>query len=320
MRLSALAVALCACAVQGAVRIPAHFADGMILQTNAEYGARAFINGFADPGELVTVTYNSLVMHTTADADGNWIIQTHSPDGNITVQGENGAAASANNVRGGDVFFCSGQSNMVFPMSLTLNATAEIATAADYPNFKLFTVPMTTAGAEERDVPVDPVKYPGQSQWIDTSPENIANFSAVCYMAVREIARQHTKSRPMGLIFSAWGGTRIEAWMSPRALKTCSDQGFVVPKGSNQNGASALWNAMVAPFSPVSVRAALWYQVRTAPALLHPRLNRLTEPPPLHPTTQPGRGQRRPGPEVCEPELQRRLLCLHDQCDGCRLA
>jgi hypothetical protein len=147
-------------------------------------------------------------------------------------------------------------------MSLTMNATEEMADAANYPNFKLFTVPLATAATEQKDTNI--TKHPGQGKWLTASPTTIKNFSAVCFMAVREIARLHTKKRPMGLIFSAWGGTRIEAWMSKNALGKCAPE-FPVPaltKKSPQNEASALWNAMAAPFAPVAVRTALWYQVR----------------------------------------------------------
>jgi len=144
-------------------------------------------------------------------------------------------------------------------MSLTQNSTAEIATAADYPSFKLFTVPMATAADPQFDINRS---IPGQAKWIQSSPANIANFSAVCYMAAREIADRHTGTRPVGLIFSAWGGTRIEAWMSPSALQVCAAKGFVVPAVSKspQNEPSALWNAMAAPLQQYAVRAALWYQ------------------------------------------------------------
>ena len=243
-------------AALGAVRMPAYFGDGMIVQTNGEYGARAFLNGMAAPGEQVTVKAGT-VYHTQADASGAWDVQLLAPKGTITVSGESGPSIVAADVQSGDVFFCSGQSNMVFPMSLTLNASAEMNTTVDYPNFKLFTVPQRTAATPQFDLDRT---VPGQAKWIDATPTTIANFSAVCYMAVREIARLHTSKRPMGLVFSAWGGTRIEAWMSPTALGACAAKGFVAPASKAQNGASALYNAMVAPLNQYAVRAALWYQ------------------------------------------------------------
>lgn len=90
----------------------------------------------------------------------------------------------------------------------------------------------------------------------------LANFSAVCFLTVRDIARMHTSNRPMALIQSAWGGTRVEAWMSTEAIaKAVPSAGAAPPIGSGPNNVSVLYNAMVAPWNKFSVRAALWYQV-----------------------------------------------------------
>lgn len=90
----------------------------------------------------------------------------------------------------------------------------------------------------------------------------LANFSAVCFLTVRDIARMHTSNRPMALIQSAWGGTRVEAWMSTEAIaKAVPSAGTAPPTGSGPNNVSVLYNAMVAPWNKFSVRAALWYQV-----------------------------------------------------------
>jgi hypothetical protein len=96
---------------RAAVRMPAFFGDGMVMQTNAEYGARSFLNGMADPMENVLVKNGHTQYRTQADSAGVWSIQLLHPSGSITVSGENGADVTANDVASGDVFFCSGQSN-----------------------------------------------------------------------------------------------------------------------------------------------------------------------------------------------------------------
>jgi hypothetical protein len=94
----------------------------------------------------------------------------------------------------------------------------------------------------------------------------IRNFSAVCALTARDIARLHTGKRAVGLNQSAWGGTRVEAWESPASLKKCARPPFgpapvpAKPKPPFENNASVLFNAMAAPFSKFAVRAALWYQ------------------------------------------------------------
>ena len=117
-------------------------------------------------------------------------------------------------------FFCSGQSNMVFPLKLTLNATDEIATLHKYPNFRFFMtqrdsspVPLWNLRSSNDSGSCDAKSTAdGCNRWW-TAEQALANgliddFSAVCYMTVRDVARLHTGTRPVALVQSAWGGTR----------------------------------------------------------------------------------------------------------------
>ena len=274
-------------------RMPSWFGDDMILQTNHAYGSRAFLSGEAEAGEVVTVAVKlggnghnkgTTETYTTAgDATtGAWTLMLNPKNigtaATITVSGANDAAAhvaTATGVLWGDVFFCSGQSNMVFPMSLTLNAKEEIATVVNYPNFRLFQVAQAAAPppmGEQFDV---------SAKWVSANETTLPNFSAVCYMTARDIVKMLAalgrgvpgaagggggtgkNTHPVGLIQSAWGGTRVEAWMSPAALAKCDPKPFPDPlAGKDQNDPTALWNSMVAPFSNghLSFRAVLWYQ------------------------------------------------------------
>eukprot|EP00041_Stephanoeca_diplocostata_P036427 m.1331336 g.1331336 ORF g.1331336 m.1331336 type:complete len:916 (+) comp24863_c1_seq1:65-2812(+) len=268
----ALVCAAVATTVHGAVRLPAWFSDGVVLQTNAEYGARSFINGLASPGESVSVAVSGGVTYqAVADAAGTWVVEVRAHGSGpctVTVSGENGPSVTAHDVQFGDVFFCSGQSNMVFPLELALNSSAEIATAVDprgdAKNFKYFTVPLATSDNEEFDINRKGKCNTGVncSQWVSATADYVKGFSAVCYLTARNIAALHTGSRPVGLVFSAWGGTRIEAWMSSDALGKCAEfpPHPVNPSKSPQEVRSALWNAMVAPFQFMAVRAVFWYQ------------------------------------------------------------
>ena len=115
--------------------MPPYFSDGMVLQTNTQYGARAFLNGWASPGEEISVDAPRGPYNVKAGADGRWRVQL-SPEkkgtsATITVKGR-GNSVVARDVRYGDVFLCSGQSNMGKPLSYDLNATAEIAAAGNY--------------------------------------------------------------------------------------------------------------------------------------------------------------------------------------------
>ncbi len=195
----------------------------------------------------------------------------------VCGQGEDGPARIANNVKYGDVFFCSGQSNMVFPLKLAFNASAEIKTLADFPDFRFFMTARANSTQPLEDFSPTPAACDASAgfrdcnRWLtakeaaledsskDPTSSFVASFSAVCYMAARDLARLHTGNRPVGLIQSAWGGTRVEAWTSAAALAStpfASD----VPAGKGPNAASVLYNAMVSPWNSFAVRAALWYQ------------------------------------------------------------
>ena len=206
--------------------------------------------------------------------------------GDVVVTTASGGKATASRTLGGDVIFCAGQSNMVFPLELAFNATAEAETLSKYPNFRFFMTALDYESEPQFDLKPGPSEcvpanaslcakkcaVPGMcNRWV-TAAEASANnytylmqFSAVCYLTARDIARMHTGTRPMGLVFSAWGGTRVEAWMSTNAINSAAHAvvpgKVIAPKTEPaQNAQSALYNAMVAPFDPLSVRAALWYQ------------------------------------------------------------
>lgn len=230
------------------------------------YGSRSFLNGWADAGEVVTITAGGakgMVYTTTADAAGDWRVMLNPGTGGsgggitISVKGESGPAVVANRVVSGDVLFCSGQSNMVFPTSLTLNAS-EVIHSADYPayrNIRLFTVPQAASSEPQRDIN-------GTARWLPSNSTNVKDFSAVCFQTAQRLIDLHVGSRrAIGLVFSAVGGTRVEAWMAPKALRTCTSHGHVIPPGRGNNVPSVLFNAMVAPLQYMSVRAVLWYQV-----------------------------------------------------------
>ena len=180
----------------------------------------------------------------------------------VTVQGATGPAVIAAGVQAGDVFFCAGQSNMFFTLHQSLNYTAEAATLASYPNFRFFMTKLSYSPTPLWDLGPNGTCNSGDlcNRW-HTAEQAMANglihdFSAVCYMTVRDAARVHTAlrtDRAMALVQSAWGGTRVEAWMSTEAIAAASKgvlsdptQPPVLPPARNeQNNVSVLYNAMV---------------------------------------------------------------------------
>ena len=278
-----LLFALCVACCDASVVAPRWFGDNMVLQTNAEYGARAFLSGRASPGERVQVAFSPSESHfgsnysTRADAKGDWEVQLYPSSSaaacSITIKGETGPSITARNVLFGDVFFCSGQSNMVFPLSLANNASAEAATLSMLPYFRFFMTGRDYADTPQWDLAAEPKGCEAAggrcNQWLTSeaalrpsangTASFVSSFSAVCFLTARDLAKLHLGKRPVGLVQSAWGGTRVEAWMSPAAL-AATPFAKNVPVGKEQNAATVLYNAMVAPWNRFAVRAAFWYQ------------------------------------------------------------
>lgn len=190
--------------VRAEVRLPSIIGDNMVLQR----GMKVRIWGTANSGEHVTVTFDKSSANAVADAQGRWEVwlgplKSGGPS-ELIVKGDN--VLTIKNVLVGEVWICSGQSNMEWPLSNTDNATETVA-QAKFPEIRLFTVEKKTATSPLTDV---------KGHWVVTTPEEAAHFSAVGYFFGREL-HQHLKA-PIGLIHTSWGGTPAEAWTSHEGL------------------------------------------------------------------------------------------------------
>lgn len=189
------------------VRLPHVFASNMILQQEQPIP----VWGWADAGEAVTVTLGEVSASTSADPTGRWrvTLPARKADGQaltMTVKGNN--TITFTDVLMGEVWICSGQSNMQQGVGACDNAAEEIA-AANYPNIRLFMVPLKFSPEPTDDV---------DATWRTCSPETIANpgwggFSGAAYYFGRKLHKD--LGVPVGLIQTSWGGTCIEPWISP---------------------------------------------------------------------------------------------------------
>ena len=191
------------------VKLPAVISDNMVLQK----GTQVPIWGTAEPGERVTVTTGEQQVTATADDEGRWIIKLEPLDVDepfeITISGNN--TITLHNVLVGEVWVCSGQSNMQWPVSLAANAEKEIA-ESDYPMVRLFNVKRTVAEQPLEDT---------EGSWIACSPETVKSFSAVGYFFGRYLHKE--LDTPVGLIHSSWGGAPAEAWTIRSTLESESE-------------------------------------------------------------------------------------------------
>jgi len=267
------------------------FCDHMVLQRDAKVP----VWGRADPGEKVKVIFAGQTRIATADDDGRWRVE-FAPFGatagrKLVVVARN--RITLKNVCVGDVWICSGQSNMAWPVKAAANAEEEIRRSKD-PRLRLFTVPHRVSGEPLADV---------TGRWVAAGRDTVPSFSAVAFFFGAELRRAH--GVPVGLIHTSWGGTPAEAWtreatlrrdevllpiverweqtlrewparrkIYEKRLKEWQAQ-VEAAKAAGQNPprrprpprgpahphrASGLFNAMIAPLLPFALRGAIWYQ------------------------------------------------------------
>lgn len=189
------------------------FTDHAVLQRDLPVP----VWGQAKPGTAVTVTLGTQRVQATANAQGDWKVQfaplaaSAQPLTLTAAQAGDPAVLTVHDVLVGDVWICSGQSNMEWPVSLVNDAEKEIA-AANHPQLRLFQVPKKIAYAPESTV---------AASWANCTSASIPGFSAVGYFFGRELNKE--LGVPIGLINSSWGGTIAEAWVSTEALTALPD-------------------------------------------------------------------------------------------------
>ena len=168
--------------------------------------------GEAQPGDQLAISIDVATVHVRADALGHWRAELPAkPAGGpytLEVRTQSGASQSISDVLVGDVWLCSGQSNMEFPVSRSLNAAREISAAAN-DSIRLLTVAHSSS-------PVPLKHFQAPVAWAAADPGTIRDFSAACYYFAREL--QKSISVPFGLIHASWGGSRIEPWISEAGL------------------------------------------------------------------------------------------------------
>ena len=195
------------------VRLPRLVSDGMVLQRDADVS----VWGWAAPREAVSVTFLGQTYRATAGADGKWAVKL--PRLKAGGPFEMNVAASnrlvVKNILVGDVWLCSGQSNMELPMARVRDKyPAEVANATN-PYIRQFDAPMTYVfKGPQADLP--------GGAWAAADPQTVLKFSAIGYFFAKELYARYKV--PIGLIKAAVGGTPAEAWLSPEALKAFPPQ------------------------------------------------------------------------------------------------
>ena len=275
----ALKLALAGVASRADVKLPAIFSDNMVLQRDKPVA----VWGWAEDGERVTVKVGSSEASTEAK-NGKWKVylgklKAGGPH-TLSVKGRN--ELTRTNVLLGEVWICSGQSNMEWRMSQSFEPAEDIKNSRNN-KIRLLTVPKLKANE-----PVEDIK----SSWVACEPGEVGNFSAVAYYFARDLQKE--LGVPVGLIHTSWGGSPAEVWMRnevlaenalykaeildpyPDQLKwfeaelekwekekaELEKEGKKITRGRPWASwkPSELYNGMIAPLVPLSIRGAIWYQ------------------------------------------------------------
>ncbi len=269
------------------LRLPAVIGDNMVLQSDSTIP----LWGWAEPYQKVDVKGSWMVLGRSAraDANGKWLIKLKSPEagGPYSIVFQSGKEfIELKNVLSGEVWLCSGQSNMEFPLKKAINGEKAVI-ESNISQIRLFKVPQTIA-----DNPLDDT----QSQWKLSSPETSADFSAIGFFYARAL-NEHVKV-PVGIIQSTWGGTPAESWVRKETLTTDKDlipilERFagrvlnfpdtmekyrkaleqweqsqdkdpakepVMPLIRDRGSPASLYNGMISPIIPYKIKGVIWYQ------------------------------------------------------------
>ncbi|XP_047608121.1 sialate O-acetylesterase isoform X1 [Phacochoerus africanus] len=249
-------------------RFASYIDNYMVLQKEP---AGAVIWGYGVSGATVTVTLcqdQETIMKKVTSVkapSSSWmvVLDPVKPGGPYEVvaqqtYGRMNFTLRVHDVLFGDVWLCSGQSNMQMTVSQIFNATSELSDTAAYQSVRILAVSLSQALQELEDLAgVD-------LRWSKPTSENLGHgdfkyMSAVCWLFGRYL--YDTLQYPVGLIASSWAGTPIEAWSSERSLKACGVPRFIpsdFETGPSEN--SVLWNAMVHPLHNMTLKGVIWYQ------------------------------------------------------------
>lgn len=239
-----------------ALNLPQIFSDNMMLQqqTNAK------IWGWAKPGSsvLVRTSWSNLKQNVVAGKDGRWEASVHTPKASqktytLTIEGD-GEKKVLKNILVGEVWFCSGQSNMEMPLGGFWNCPVEganeaIATSGKYKaSIRVATVEKDGAQEPQKDV---------RCRWDECTPEKASAFSACGYFFARTLT--DLLDVPVGIINCSWGGSCVEGWLPKEILLTYPD-GLTPMDDTDYHAKMVMFNGMLAPLAGYTIKGFLWNQ------------------------------------------------------------
>ncbi len=246
---------LSAFATEG-LEIPEIFSNNMVLQQETE----AKIWGWAKPGTVVqlTASWSNLKQNATANADGKWLVKVKTPKASYDTQSVTIKAGKETveikNVLIGEVWFCSGQSNMEMPLNGFWNCPIEGANEAIAQSGK-YAHAIRVATVEKAD-PLTPAKM-AKGTWKTCNPQNASSFSACGYFFATTL--NDLLDIPVGIINCSWGGSTVEGWMPKEILETYPD-GLTPANDGDYMRKMVMYNGMLYPLAGYTIKGFLWNQ------------------------------------------------------------
>lgn len=267
-------ILLCTFAAQAQLRLPKLFTDGMVLQQKS----RVAVWGWAEPGATVRVkpSWSLCSAKATAGADGRWQVSLRTPKagGPHSLTLSSGAeTVKLSDVLCGEVWICSGQSNMEMPVGGwgKIKDYEQVLAESANPQIRLLNLKRESAGS-----PKDDITIWGEG-WQSCDSTSLAEFSACGYMFGKNI--QAALGVPVGLVNTSFAGSCVEAWMRPETVAKVESEKAFIEKGAKlepereaakakgkpfrEDYPSRIYNAMLAPVAPFTARGFIWYQGET---------------------------------------------------------
>ncbi len=235
------------------IRIPDIFSNNMVLQQLTTI----HFYGLSEPGQKISVIagWNSDTLKTVTLSNAKWTVDLKTPDAGgpyqITVIGD--STIRIQNVLIGEVWMCTGQSNMEFSADWHFNNYQEEINNANHPEIRFFHIQKITASYPQQEV---------HGKWEVCTPQTMHSFSAAGYFFGRNLNKN--LHRPVGLIESCWGGTPVETWtpeeVFKRNEKLAISAALLTPSDRWPIRPGVAYNAMIAPISNFPIAGAIWYQ------------------------------------------------------------
>lgn len=239
------------------IKLPAIVSSNMVLQRSTTVKVWGWSGNNTDV--TIKASWLATPLKTKSNNNGRWETEIKTTESKLPqsiIISDKSSNVKLENVLFGEVWLCSGQSNMQMGLNgysgqPILGANMAVAKSRNT-NLRIFTVSRVGAKTPLEDVE----KY---EAWQSASPENIFNFSAIGYMFGSQL--QEILDVPVGIIHTSWGGSIVEAWMSKEVLSKFQEVNIDNAKLENSSKVNtALYNAMIAPLIPFTIKGALWYQ------------------------------------------------------------